>query len=200
MPSAGCYWHGEVVFGGVEGVTATSVGFVGKVEVVRVTFNHRKVAYTDLIEVWKDNHEIGLHTSDMEQSAIYPAAEQNAEASLMLKLFRGRKGGCGQAEVRPLLPASPFRLGKESDQLYHLRKTAPKLLELGLSPELLGQINSCIGMKKDYKHLLPKTAAAEDDSVGLGLTERVRGGDPEPEPELEPVWRAKAREDYICSS
>jgi len=149
----GCYWHAEVVFGAVPGVMATEVGFVGKVEVVRVLFDHREVAYVDLIKRWRDNHDIGVHTSEFEQSAIYPTPEQRAEAELMLKLFRGRAGGCGLAEVRVL--ERPFRLAKESDQLYHLRKSAPGLLELGLGQEQLTRVNSCIGTGQDYVHLVP---------------------------------------------
>lgn len=115
------------------------------------------VAYTDLIKVWTENHEVGVHTSELEQSAIYATSEQRAEAELMLKLFRGRNGSCDAAEVRPIGPPL-FRLAKETDQLYHVRKMAPELLNKGqirLDLELLTRINSRIGMGQTYEDLLP---------------------------------------------
>ena len=120
-------------------------------------FDHTQVAYIDLIRVWTENHEVGVHTSELEQSAIYATGEQRIEAELMLKLFRSRNRSCGAAEVRPIDPPL-FRLAKETDQLYHVRKTAPELLDerqMRSDLELLTRINSQIGMGQTYEHLLP---------------------------------------------
>ena len=46
-------------------------------------FDHTQVAYIDLIRVWTENHEVGVHTSELEQSAIYATGEQRIEAELM---------------------------------------------------------------------------------------------------------------------
>jgi peptide methionine sulfoxide reductase MsrA len=159
----GCYWHAEVVFGGVHGVVATEVGFIGKVEVVRVYFDTEVASYIDLIRTWSDNHEVGVHESELEQSAIYATAEQRAEAEVeaeMLSTSSTRDGSCGHAEVRSIEPLH-FRLAKQSDQLYHLRKTAPELLrqhdegQVRVDQERLTRINSRIGMAQTYEDLLP---------------------------------------------
>eukprot|EP01043_Picozoa_sp_COSAG02_P006492 COSAG02_NODE_185_length_30442_cov_59.370168_19_plen_225_part_00 len=157
----GCYWRAEVVFGGVHGVVATEVGFIGKVEVVRVYFDTEVASYIGLIRIWSDNHQVGIHQSELEQSAIYATAEQRAQAEAEVELLStlARNDSCGHAEVRYIEPLH-FRLAKQSDQLYHLRKTAPELLrehyegQVRVDQERLTRINSRIGMGQTYGDLL----------------------------------------------
>ena len=141
----GCYWHAEAVFGGVDGVTGTQVGFINGVEVVRVTFDTAAVEYTELLRVFREGHELGKKWANKKfESAVFAGCTQRQQAT----------DGSGGVPVYPLAAFTP---GKDSDQLYHVRQKLPKLIKAGtLSEEELSKLNYCLAFSLPYDHIVPK--------------------------------------------
>ena len=176
----GCYWHAEAVFGGVDGVCSTKVGFVDAVEVVQVQYDSSVVSYGQLLQAFREGHEVGKRWANKKfASAIFASKLQRAEAN----------DGCGAAAVRKL---GPFTAGKESDQLYYLRQKLPRLLKPHknkptLSAAQLSRINHCIAFKLPYEHILQKARAGRS-SIGSARnssgTDAVAPAQPQPPPLL----------------
>eukprot|EP01046_Picozoa_sp_COSAG06_P033672 COSAG06_NODE_3455_length_5319_cov_12.049425_5_plen_458_part_01 len=152
----GCYWHAEAVYGGVDGVRSTTVGFVDGVEVVRVTFDSGIVSYTELLQAFREGHEVGKRWANKKfESAVFVGNKQRAEA----------RAGCGAAAVHKL---GPFTAGKESDQLYYLRQKLPRLLKpkakLKLTAAQLTRINHCLAFSLPYEHVLQQARDGSSSS------------------------------------
>ena len=164
----GCYWHAEAVFGGVEGVCSTKVGFVDAVEVVQLQYDSSVVSYGQLLQAFREGHEVGKQWANKKfASAVFASKSQRAEAN----------AGCGAAAVRKL---GPFTASKESDQLYYLRQKLPRLLKPTknkkptLSAAQLSRINHCIAFKLPYEHVLQK---AREGRSSIGSAKSGSGTD-----------------------
>ena len=155
----GCYWHAEAIMGGVDGVCSTTVGFIDGVEVVQVMSDPDAVSYTELLQSFREGHELGKRWANRKfQSAIFAAKGQLKEA----------KEGCGSAAVHKV---GEFKTGKESDQLYYLQQKLPSLLKKGeLSAAQLGRINHCLAFNLPYEHLLrPTPLGGESGSMSSSM-------------------------------
>ena len=161
----GCFWHSEAVMGGVDGVEKTCVGFVGGVEVVRVRFDPGRVTMSQLIEFWRNGHEVGKTWANKKYaSLVFAGCTQYAKA----------EEEAGKGAVRPL---TKFVAAPEKDQLYYLRGRRPDLLKHGLADDRLCRINSAIAACKPYTHLVHSSALArwhdadaQQASVQLGMS------------------------------
>ncbi len=56
----GCYWSGDRVFGAVDGVYATTIGWLGGHEVVEMEFDPKKVTFDDLLALSKKSFRGGF--------------------------------------------------------------------------------------------------------------------------------------------
>jgi len=138
---AGCFWGVEAAFRGIEGVTATSVGYAGgttanptyedvcsgrtgHAEVVQVTFDPARVRYERLLDVFWATHDPtsvncqGLDYGTQYRSVIFchdPAQEAAASASKERLAASGRLRQPIATEIQPL-PA--FTLAEDYHQQY----------------------------------------------------------------------------------
>ena len=140
--AAGCFWHVEDTFRGVEGVVATEVGFegghfdhptyrdvctdrTGHAETVRVTYDPAKISYTQLLEKFFALHDPttvdrqGPDVGTQYRSVIFynsPVQKQEAES------FRADLASSGRYR-RPIateiVPASKFWRAEEYHQQYY---------------------------------------------------------------------------------
>ena len=138
---AGCFWGPEVTFRKVDGVTSTSVGYMGGslenpsyeevctgrtgyAEVVQVEFDPREVAYEELLEVFWACHDPttrdrqGPDVGTQYRSVVFfhsPEQEATARASKEKLESSGRHS---RGIVTQIVPASKFYLADETHQRY----------------------------------------------------------------------------------
>lgn len=115
------------------------------------------MSYTELLDAFRENHEVGRKwAKKCYLSGVFATETQHAEA----------EAGSGGAEVRLLTAAGGdfFLEGKESDQAYYLRKKHPELTEK-LSAAQQTRVNHCIARELPYE--LPEVAAAELEPKGV---------------------------------
>ena len=138
---AGCFWGVEEAFRGVEGVTATAVGYTGgalddptykevcsgrtgHAEVVEVRFDPTKVSYDDLLGVFWSIHDPtqlnrqGVDIGAQYRSVIFfhtPEQEAAARTSVETLIEAGRFKGPIVTEISP---APTFYRAEEYHQQY----------------------------------------------------------------------------------
>jgi len=141
MFGAGCFWGVEAAFRQIPGVLSTAVGYsggttpnptyeqvcshrTGHAEVVEVTYDPARLAYSDLLNVFWDNHDPtqrnrqGWDIGTNYRSAIFyhtPAQQAEAEAS---KATRQASGRYRRPIVTEITPAAPFYRAEEYHQQY----------------------------------------------------------------------------------
>ncbi len=139
--AAGCFWGVEAVFGQVDGVVSTRVGYTGgsqdnpsyedvctgvtgHTEAVEVDFDPSRVSYEELLQVFWDNHDPttvnrqGPDVGTQYRSAIFfHMPEQEAAANAFKD--RLQKSGTFKKEiVTEIVPASMFYLAEDYHQQY----------------------------------------------------------------------------------
>jgi peptide-methionine (S)-S-oxide reductase len=139
--AAGCFWHVEASFRGVNGVVSTSVGYTGgtfpnptyedvctgltgHAEAVELVYDPSIVSYDELLEVFWNIHDPttrnrqGPDVGTQYRSVIFyhtPEQEQKARASKE----RLRKSGKYKSEiVTEIQPATTFWRAEEYHQRY----------------------------------------------------------------------------------
>lgn len=69
----GCYWSGDRVFGAVDGVYATTIGWLGGHEVLEMEFDPKKVTFEDLLALSKKSFRGGF--------IVYARTDEQHEAA-----------------------------------------------------------------------------------------------------------------------
>jgi peptide-methionine (S)-S-oxide reductase len=139
--AAGCFWGVEAAFRLVEGVTDTSVGYVGghteqptyqdvcsgrtgHAEAVQVRFDPDRVSYDDLLRVFWDNHDPttpnrqGPDVGTQYRSAVFFHDEAQEKAALASKEEVERSGRFHRPVVTEITPAGRFWPAEEYHQRY----------------------------------------------------------------------------------
>ena len=139
--AAGCFWGVEAAFRLVEGVTDTSVGYVGgrteqptyqdvcsgrtgHAEAVQVRFDPDRVSYDDLLRVFWDNHDPttlnrqGPDVGPQYRSAVFFHDEAQEKAALASKDELERSGRVRRPVVTEITPAGRFWPAEEYHQRY----------------------------------------------------------------------------------
>ncbi|MGI0026782.1 MAG: peptide-methionine (S)-S-oxide reductase MsrA [Nitrosopumilaceae archaeon] len=139
---AGCFWHVEVLFRQVKGVTSTTVGYLGgslnnptyedvcsgqtgHAEVVQVEYDPNVVSYDDLLTVFWNNHDAttlnrqGPDVGDQYRSAIFfHDVEQEATAKISKEKLQSSNKFKGRKIVTEIVPASEFYKAEDYHQQY----------------------------------------------------------------------------------
>jgi peptide-methionine (S)-S-oxide reductase len=160
--AAGCFWGVEKVFGDLDGVAATQVGYTGgtvkdpsyeqvctgrtgHAEAIEIEYDPSKVAYEDLLEVFFRHHDPttlnrqGNDVGTQYRSAIFyhsPAQEAAARRALdalrRAKIFK-------EPIVTTLEPAGEFYRAEEYHQKY-LKKNPHGYCHLLLQSVKIGEV------------------------------------------------------------
>jgi peptide-methionine (S)-S-oxide reductase len=160
--AAGCFWGVEKVFGALDGVVSTQVGYTGghvkdptyeqvctgrtgHAEAIEITYDPSRIRYEDLIETFFRHHDPttpnrqGNDVGTQYRSAIFyhsPGQKEAAERALAAledaKIFRGRV-------VTSLESASEFFRAEEYHQKY-LKKNPFGYCSLQMQPAKVGEV------------------------------------------------------------
>lgn len=139
--AAGCFWGVEAAFRQVEGVTSTSVGFMGgtldnpsyrdvctdktgHAEVVMVEFDPDKVSYEELLNVFWENHDPtqlnrqGPDFGSQYRSAIFFHSPEQQAAAISSKERLEASGKFKRTLVTEIVPATNYWLAEDYHQQY----------------------------------------------------------------------------------
>jgi peptide-methionine (S)-S-oxide reductase len=138
---AGCFWGVEAVFRGVQGVTATAVGYMGgtyqnptyhdvctdktgHAEVVQVEYNPAKVSYEELLKVFWENHDPttlnrqGPDVGKQYRSVIFFHNPEQEAAAQATKQKLTRANAYPRPIVTEMVPAAEFWRAEDYHQQY----------------------------------------------------------------------------------
>lgn len=148
---AGCFWHPQHVFDEVDGVTATSVGYMGggkpkptylevcngttgHAEVVHIDFDTETVSYDQLLDILWEIHDPtqqnrqGPDIGSQYRSVIfYHDDEQQAVARASKETLAG-SGKHKAGIVTAIEPAGTYWEGEDYHQKYFERMNRPSIL------------------------------------------------------------------------
>jgi peptide-methionine (S)-S-oxide reductase len=128
----GCFWS-ETVFGKLDGVKVTRVGYAGgtmedptyenlgdHTEVVQVDFDPEKISYQELLEVfWGSHSQIAKKKTQYRSVILYNTEEQRQKAEESLEKMEEK---VGPVETR-VEPMKKFYVAEDYHQKYHLRSS-----------------------------------------------------------------------------
>lgn len=137
----GCFWGAEYVFGKVEGVLSTQVGYMGgwvqdptykevctgktgHAEVVQVEFDTERVSFDQLLEVFWNSHDPttrdrqGPDVGEQYRSVVFCHTPQQLESATRMKAALWRSGKFKRPIVTEIRHASKFYRAEEYHQKY----------------------------------------------------------------------------------
>jgi peptide-methionine (S)-S-oxide reductase len=143
--AAGCFWSVEEAFRQLNGVTQTSVGYMGghfanpchldvaaritgHAEVAQVKFDPKQVSYEALLAVFWEIHDPtslnrqGADRGEQYRSAIFYHSPEQQRLAIAAKQSLERLGRYDRAIVTQIEMAGDYWLAKEEHQQYILRR------------------------------------------------------------------------------
>lgn len=142
----GCFWSAEELFRKIKGVISTEVGFMGgtvknptygqvcrgksgHIEVVNITYNPKIVKYTDLLNLFWNNHDPttpnrqGWDVGEQYSSHIFYFTEE--QRLLAEKSFEKIQKSSDLRIVTAIKKASDFFPAEEYHQKYFMKRIIP---------------------------------------------------------------------------
>ncbi|XP_055531709.1 peptide methionine sulfoxide reductase-like [Wyeomyia smithii] len=147
----GCFWGCDSLFGATKGVLRTSVGYSGgttdspvyrnmgdHTEVIEIHYDPTQISYSDLLDLFWNNHEYGLTTRIKRQymSLILCHNEEQRRISEASRSEEQIKRAPEQI-ITEIATAGVFYPAEDYHQKYRLQSHRELTKELGLTPELL---------------------------------------------------------------
>jgi methionine-S-sulfoxide reductase len=131
----GCLWGADPVFGALDGVRHTVVGFAGgttpgpthadigdHVEAVRVVFDPERRAYTDLLKAfWRVHDPSETVAKRRYRHVLFPQTDRQAEQAQMARTQGAERLGDGGRRVW-VVPHASFHAAASHHQNYKLRQ------------------------------------------------------------------------------
>jgi peptide-methionine (S)-S-oxide reductase len=146
--AAGCFWGVEAIFQDLPGVISTRVGYTGgdhpspnyelvctdttnHAEAVEVIFDENQISYTDLLNLFWDNHNPttlnrqGVDVGRQYRSVIFYHTPQQQQIAIMSKKQLAASGKWADPIVTQIVAASEFYPAEDYHQKYlHKRNLA----------------------------------------------------------------------------
>ena len=155
----GCFWCLEAVFDRLQGVSSVESGYMGghvenptyrqvcggdtgHVEVVRVVFNPKEIAYPDLLDVFFATHDPttlnrqGNDVGEQYRSVIfYGSEDQRRQAEQAIASLNASHSLSGPV-VTALEPAGKFFVAEDYHQEYYANNSNQPYCQFVISPKL----------------------------------------------------------------
>ncbi|MBX8631379.1 MAG: peptide-methionine (S)-S-oxide reductase MsrA [Thermoplasmata archaeon] len=155
----GCFWCIDAVFSEMPGIIRTECGYAGgtmaeptyedvcsgttgHAEVVRVTYDRKKVSYRDLIETFLSVHDPttpdrqGPDYGSQYRSIILYQTEQEKEIAADVIAEVERKGIFGDPVVTEIVPLRAFYLAEEYHQKFFSRNPDKPYCRIVIAPKV----------------------------------------------------------------
>jgi peptide-methionine (S)-S-oxide reductase len=142
----GCFWGAEKLFWQTPGVISTSVGYAGgftpnptyeevctgrtgHIEVVRVVFDPKQIAYGDLLKIFWEEHDPtqgmrqgGDHGTQYRSAILTHGEAQQREAEASRDVFQERLTAAGKGKITAEIRAAPDFYFAEAYHQQYLQK------------------------------------------------------------------------------
>ncbi|XP_058807706.1 peptide methionine sulfoxide reductase [Phymastichus coffea] len=182
----GCFWAGDSLFGATPGVFRTSVGYAGgtkenpayknlgdHTEVIDIEYNPAKISYSQLLDLFWNNHEYGLTSLIKRQYMsliLYHDEEQRLVAERSRERLQREKNERFVTEIHQF---QRFYPAEDYHQKYRLQ-AHPWLLE-AIGVKSSEQLRTSTLAAKLNGYLAGVVAVDEYDRevAGLGLNDRA---------------------------
>ena len=157
--AGGCFWCTEAVFWEIEGVEKVVSGYIGgttknptyhdicsgttgHAEAIQITFDPKKVAYEDLLEIFFGTHDPttlnrqGADVGTQYRSEIFYHSEEQKEKAEKYILFISREKLYDKEIVTKLSKATVFYPAEEYHQNYYNHNTEQGYCQMVIAPKL----------------------------------------------------------------
>jgi peptide-methionine (S)-S-oxide reductase len=151
----GCFWAPDSLFGSLDGVVRTRVGYAGgttespayhnlgdHTETIQIDYDPTQISYEQLLDIYWDSHNPTLRTSSRQYMSIifYHNSEQR---ELAIETKQREEASLGRQVYTEIIPFSEFYLAEDYHQKYHLQQV-PELMEelAAIYPNFADFINS----------------------------------------------------------
>lgn len=176
----GCFWGPEALFGSLDGVIRTRVGYAGgekedptyddlggHTETVLVEYDPEKIGYEDLLDVFWENHDFRSYRKPQYASKIfYLDQEQKDIAEVMIQNYPD-----AETEIQPL---ENFTVAEDYHQKYRLRHSGlmEQFEDSRNSPGVSGPPENLRFSNMSDKELRDSPLAAKANAVAAGKLDR----------------------------
>jgi peptide-methionine (S)-S-oxide reductase len=136
----GCFWAPDSIFGSLDGVVRTRVGYAGgttesptyhnlgdHTETIQIDYDPTLISYGQLLEIYWDSHNPTVRPSSKQYMSIvfYHNSEQR---ELAMETKQLEEASSGRQIYTEIIPFSEFYLAEDYHQKYHLQQV-PELME-----------------------------------------------------------------------
>ena len=157
--AGGCFWCTEAIFLEIEGVEKVVSGYIGgttknptyhdictgttgHAEAIQITFDPKKVAYEDLLEIFFGTHDPttlnrqGADVGTQYRSEIFYHSEEQKEKAEKYILFISREKLYDKEIVTKVSKATVFYPAEEYHQNYYNQNTEQGYCQMVIAPKL----------------------------------------------------------------
>jgi peptide-methionine (S)-S-oxide reductase len=192
----GCFWSPDALFGSLEGVVRTRVGYTGgstenptyrnladHIETIQLDYDPATIRYQDLLDIFFNNHKpIGKPWKRQYMSAVF---YHNEEQEQLVDQAKKRMAGQLNREIyTAVYPYQEFYLAEDRHQKYKLQR----------QPELMAEYRA---IYPDFSDFVNSTAVARVNGYLYGYGNReeleVKIGDFGMSPAGQEILHEKAR-------
>jgi len=136
----GCFWAPDSLFGSLDGVIRTRVGYAGgatesptyynlgdHTETIQIDYDPTQISYEQLLEIYWDSHNpTVLPRSRQYMSIVFYHNSEQRELAMEIKQLEEESSG--SQVYTEIIPFSEFHLAEDYHQKYHLQQV-PELME-----------------------------------------------------------------------
>ena len=186
--SMGCFWCPDAVFGALDGVVRTRVGYAGgstprptyehigdHVEAIQIDYDPVRISYWQLLEVfWKNHDTTGAPLRPQYRCAIFVAGPQQTELAVQSRAQAAQRIGSNiRAQV---CPAGRFYSAESYHQKYHLRQHVELIEEINtiyahddriMNSTLCARLNAIVAGYGD-------ASLVHDEMASYGMSPKAR--------------------------
>jgi peptide-methionine (S)-S-oxide reductase len=136
----GCFWAPDSIFGSLDGVVRTRVGYAGGTtenptyhnlgdytETIQIDYDPTQISYEQLLEIYWDSHNPTVSPWSIQYMSIifYHNSEQR---KLAMDTKQREEASLGRQIYTEIIPFSEFYLAEDYHQKYHLQQV-PTLMK-----------------------------------------------------------------------
>ena len=138
----GCFWAPDSLFGSLDGVVRTRVGYAGgttesptyhnlggHTETIQIDYDPTQISYEQLLEIYWDSHNPTVQPWSRQYMSIvfYHNSEQR---ELAMETKQRKDASSGRRVYTEIIPFSGFHLAEDYHQKYYLQQVPELMKEL----------------------------------------------------------------------
>jgi peptide-methionine (S)-S-oxide reductase len=136
----GCFWAPDSLFGSLDGVVRTRVGYAGgttesptyynlgdHTETIQIDYDPTQISYEQLLEIYWDSHNPTVRPWSRQYMSIV-FYHNNEQRELAMETKQSEEDSLGRQVYTEIIPFTEFYLAEDYHQKYYLQQS-PELIE-----------------------------------------------------------------------